>query len=119
MDPDVSAAVCLASSQYYKYVKDFAQFYKSSLLSTSLTGCTHVKNSPDHLSRHCLAKVAHKLDTQVDPDVSAAVCLASSQYYKYVKDFAQFYKSSLLYLAFVSTKDLDPARRQVHHCLWG
>ena len=50
---------------------------------------------------------------QVDPDVSAAVCLASSQYYKYVKDFAQFYKTSLLYLAFVSTKDLDPARRQV------
>ena len=50
---------------------------------------------------------------QVDPSVSAAVCLVSSQYYKYVKDFAQFYRSSLLYLAFISSKDLDPDRRQV------
>ena len=51
---------------------------------------------------------------QVDPSVSAAVCWVSSQYYKFVKDFAQFYKSSLLYLAFIATKDLDPDKREVH-----
>ena len=50
---------------------------------------------------------------QVDPAVSAAVWLASSAYFSHVKDFAEFYKSSLMYLAFVSSKDLEPDYRMV------
>ena len=50
---------------------------------------------------------------QVDPTVSAAVWLASSAYFSHVKDFAEFYKSSLMYLAFVSSKDLEPDYRMV------
>lgn len=44
---------------------------------------------------------------QVDPVVSAVVYYASSLYYKAEKDFAEFYKSSLLYLAFVSSDTLE------------
>ena len=50
---------------------------------------------------------------QVDPAVSAAVWLARSAYFSHVKDFAEFYKSSLMYLAFVSSKDLEPDYRLV------
>lgn len=39
--------------------------------------------------------------------VSAVVYYASSLYYKAEKDFAEFYKSSLLYLAFVSSDTLE------------
>lgn len=39
--------------------------------------------------------------------VSAAVYYSSSLYYKAKKDFAEFYKSSLLYLAFVSSDSLE------------
>jgi hypothetical protein len=44
---------------------------------------------------------------QVDPAVSAAVHYVSSLYYKAEQDFAEFYKSSLQYLAFVSSDQLD------------
>jgi hypothetical protein len=44
---------------------------------------------------------------QVDPSVSAAVYYVSSNYYKFQKNFAEFYKSSLLYLAFVSSEDME------------
>ena len=56
---------------------------------------------------------------QVDPAVSAAVWLARSAYFSHVKDFAEFYKSSLMYLAFVSSKDLEPDYRLVgaHTCI--
>ncbi len=43
----------------------------------------------------------------MDPGVSAAVHYVSSLYYKAKKDFAEFYKSSLLYLAFVSSDKLE------------
>ena len=43
----------------------------------------------------------------MDPVVSAVVYYASSLYYKAEKDFAEFYKSSLLYLAFVSSDTLE------------
>jgi len=42
----------------------------------------------------------------VDPSVSASVHYISSQYYKQAKDFAEFYKSSLMYLAYVSSDSL-------------
>lgn len=48
----------------------------------------------------------------VDPSVSAAVHFSSSQYYKHVKDFAEFYKSSLQYLAFISSDQL-PAEQKL------
>lgn len=44
--------------------------------------------------------------SEVDPCVSAAVYYVSSLYYKWKKDYAEFYKSSLMYLAFVSSDSL-------------
>lgn len=48
------------------------------------------------------------LDTldDVDPSVSAIVHYVRSQWYKHQKDFAEFYKSGLLYLAFISSDSL-------------
>mmetsp|Transcript_31111 Transcript_31111/g.80344 ORF Transcript_31111/g.80344 Transcript_31111/m.80344 type:complete len:388 (+) Transcript_31111:285-1448(+) len=48
----------------------------------------------------------------VDPSVSASVHYVSSQYHKHAKNFAEFYKSSLLYLAYVSS-DVLPAEYKV------
>ncbi len=53
---------------------------------------------------------------QVDPGVSAAVHYVSSLYYKAKKDFAEFYKSSLLYLAFVSSDKLEHEYKLVRAC---
>ena len=54
--------------------------------------------------------------SQVDPGVSAAVHYVSSLYYKAKKDFAEFYKSSLLYLAFVSSDKLEHEYKLVGAC---
>ena len=43
---------------------------------------------------------------QVDPSVSAVVYHVRSLYFKQQKNFAEFYKSSLLYLAFISCETL-------------
>jgi len=43
---------------------------------------------------------------QVDPDVSAAYYFNKSLLHKQQKNFAEFYKSSLLYLAFISSDAL-------------
>lgn len=43
---------------------------------------------------------------QVDPDVSAQVYLVRAMYYKHKQDFAEFYRSSLLYLAFITSDQL-------------
>lgn len=53
---------------------------------------------------------------QVDPVVSAVLYYASSLYYKAEKDFAEFYKSSLLYLAFVSSDTLEHEYKLVRPC---
>mmetsp|Transcript_18359 Transcript_18359/g.51454 ORF Transcript_18359/g.51454 Transcript_18359/m.51454 type:complete len:389 (-) Transcript_18359:270-1436(-) len=42
----------------------------------------------------------------VDPSVNASVHYVRSQYYKHSKNFAEFYKSSLMYLAYVSSDSL-------------
>lgn len=44
--------------------------------------------------------------SQVDPSVSAQVHYVSAMYYKQMQDFAEFYKSSLLYLAYISSDEL-------------
>ncbi len=41
-----------------------------------------------------------------DPSVSAAVYYVASLYYKAVSDYAEFYKSGLMYLAFVASDTL-------------
>ena len=56
---------------------------------------------------------------QVDPMVSAVLHYASSLYYKAEKDFAEFYKSSLLYLAFVSSDTLEHEYKLVRPSLPG
>ena len=50
---------------------------------------------------------------QVDPAVSAEVFHVRSLYYKYKKSFADFYKSSLLYLAFISSEALPQDQKLV------
>lgn len=53
---------------------------------------------------------------QVDPRVSALVYFVASQYYKVLKNFAEFYKSSLLYLSYVSSDALDAEFKKVCSC---
>eukprot|EP00897_Mesotaenium_endlicherianum_P009535 jgi/Mesen1/860/ME000114S10940 len=45
----------------------------------------------------------------VDPNVHASVHWVSSQYYKSKQDFAEFYKSALLYLSYTSMDNLPDA----------
>lgn len=60
--------------------------------------------------------------SQVDPAVSAVVHYVRSLYYKTEKSFAEFYKSSLLYLAFISSDNLPQEKKLVspvrakYHC---
>lgn len=58
-----------------------------------------------------MPNMPHKL--QVDPAVSAEVYHVRSLYYKYKKSFADFYKSSLLYLAFISSEALPQEEKLV------
>lgn len=50
---------------------------------------------------------------QVDPSVSAIVHYVRSLYYKQQRDFAEFYMSSLLYLAFISMDSLPEDQKLV------
>jgi len=45
--------------------------------------------------------------TDVDPSVHASVHWVSSQYFKSRQEFAEFYKSALLYLAYTSVETLS------------
>ncbi|KAM7258691.1 hypothetical protein ACFE04_014432 [Oxalis oulophora] len=45
--------------------------------------------------------------TDIDPSVYANFYWVSSQYYKYRQEFAEFYKSALLYLAYTSVDSLS------------
>eukprot|EP00891_Asterochloris_glomerata_P005712 jgi/Astpho2/5712/Aster-02950 len=47
----------------------------------------------------------------VDPSVNAVVHFVRSQYFKHMKDFAEFYKSSLLYLAYISSEALPQEQK--------
>ncbi len=58
----------------------------------------------------CLAYV------QVDPVVSAHVHYVCSLYWKQQQEFAEFYKSSLMYLAFVPVDSLAADLRKVKPC---
>ncbi|XP_065878138.1 26S proteasome non-ATPase regulatory subunit 13 homolog A [Euphorbia lathyris] len=45
--------------------------------------------------------------TDIDPSVYSSFYWVSSQYYKYRQEFAEFYKSALLYLAYTSVESLS------------
>ncbi|XP_040989689.1 26S proteasome non-ATPase regulatory subunit 13 homolog A [Juglans microcarpa x Juglans regia] len=45
--------------------------------------------------------------TDIDPSVYASHYWVSSQYHKFCKEFAEFYKSALLYLAYTSVESLS------------
>ncbi|KAG5228659.1 hypothetical protein OIU77_023287 [Salix suchowensis] len=45
--------------------------------------------------------------TDIDPSVYASYYWVSSQYYKHRQEFAEFYKSALLYLAYTSVESLS------------
>lgn len=47
----------------------------------------------------------------VDPSVNAAVHKVASLFYKARQDFAEFYKSGMLYLAYISVDSLDESSR--------
>lgn len=49
--------------------------------------------------------------SEVDPSVHALVHLVSSLYYKARQDFAEYYKSGMLYLAYTSTDSLDESNK--------
>jgi len=53
------------------------------------------------------------LDTlvDVDPSVHASVHHVASMFYKAKQDFAEFYKSGMLYLAYISVESLDEVTR--------
>lgn len=51
--------------------------------------------------------------TDVNPSVSASFYWNSSQYYKFRQEFADFYKNTLLYLAYISVESLSTAFKQV------
>lgn len=51
--------------------------------------------------------------TDIDPSVYASYYWVSSQYYKSIPDFAEFYKSALLYLAYTSVESLSDLFKQV------
>ena len=53
---------------------------------------------------------------QVDPSVSAIVHYVRSLFFKQQRDFAEFYKSSLLYLAFISIDSLSDDQKLVQPC---
>ena len=60
----------------------------------------------------CLLQDAFRA-LQVDPSVSAQVHFVSSLYYKHKQEFADFYKASLQYLAFISSDSLPTDTRLV------
>lgn len=47
--------------------------------------------------------------TDIDPSVHASYYWVSSQYHKFRQEFAEFYKSALLYLAYTSVESLSDA----------
>lgn len=51
--------------------------------------------------------------TDIDPSVYASYYWVSSQYQKYLKEFAEFYKSGLLYLAYTSVESLSESFKLV------
>lgn len=51
--------------------------------------------------------------TDIDPTVYANYYWVSSQYYKFRQEFAEFYKSALLYLAYTSVESLSDSFKLV------
>lgn len=51
--------------------------------------------------------------TDIDPSVYASYYWVSSQYYKFRQEFAEFYKSALLYLAYTSVESLSESFKLV------
>ncbi|KAF9689606.1 hypothetical protein SADUNF_Sadunf01G0109800 [Salix dunnii] len=52
--------------------------------------------------------------TDIDPSVYASYYWVSSQYYKHRQEFAEFYKSALLYLAYTSVESLSDSFKLFH-----
>lgn len=51
--------------------------------------------------------------TDIDPSVYASYYWVSSQYHKLRKEYAEFYRNALLYLAYTSMESLSDAFKQV------
>ncbi len=71
------------------------------------------------MAQLCNPSLALTTSVQVDPAVSAIVHYVRSLYYKYKKSFADFYKASLLYLAFISSDSLPQEQKLVSSALAG
>lgn len=57
--------------------------------------------------------------TDIDPSVYASYYWVSSQYYKFRQEFAEFYKSALLYLAYTSVESLSDSFKLVRFYILG
>ena len=55
--------------------------------------------------------------TDIDPSVYASYYWISSQYHKARQEFAEFYRSALLYLAYTSVETLSESFKLVCYCL--
>lgn len=55
--------------------------------------------------------------TDIDPSVYASYYWVSSQYHKTRQEFAEFYRSALLYLAYTSVETLSESFKLVCFCL--
>ena len=56
--------------------------------------------------------------TDIDPSVYASYYWVSSQYYKFRQEFAEFYKSALLYLAYTSVESLSDSFKLVRDYIY-
>lgn len=56
--------------------------------------------------------------TDIDPSVYASYYWISSQYHKARQEFAEFYRSALLYLAYTSVETLSESFKLVCYCLF-
>ncbi|XVF13707.1 hypothetical protein REPUB_Repub08aG0230600 [Reevesia pubescens] len=55
--------------------------------------------------------------TDIDPSVYASYYWVSSQYYKFCQEFAEFYKSALLYLAYTSVESVSESFKLIKSLL--
>ncbi|XP_065014773.1 26S proteasome non-ATPase regulatory subunit 13 homolog A-like isoform X3 [Musa acuminata AAA Group] len=56
--------------------------------------------------------------TDIDPSVHAKYYWMSSQYHKSRQEFAEFYKSTLLHLAYTTVETLSESFKLVDHLVW-
>ncbi|KAL0020349.1 hypothetical protein WJX79_001253 [Trebouxia sp. C0005] len=123
------AQIAEVTAKQYKQPEQAIQFLQGAIKQITESGQRHTEQPMLFLRMHIaeyklqmgatdecktlIEEGKETLDTMenVDPAVSAVVHYVRSLYYKYKKSFADFYKSSLLYLAFISSEQLPQEQK--------